>query len=169
MRNLAQDKRLDRYALDEECEKQADVFHHWACQAADAKKERDLIKSELKELEAKVQIKIRTGKYSLPKDKEGKPIKLSDKTILALVDMDEEVCTLREELIEAEAEYGKAAGAEESMQHRRSSLNNLVELYTKEYYSPIQGGVAPRGAREDIVRDAQNEGLNKKRKSKKEA
>lgn len=162
-RTIEKDKKIDRFRLDEECEQQPDLYYFYSSQTADLKKERDILKVQLKEQEGKVTLGIHTGQYPLPKDKAGNPVKISNPIISAIVDTDEDVCILREDLAEAEAKLSKAQSAEETMQQRRSSLNNLVELFTKEYYAPVQGGARPHRSKGDDISNAQREGLNSRK------
>lgn len=165
-RKILKDKQINRFKLDEEAAVQPDMFHYWAKEASIARRERDDFKNQLKEAEGKVQIAIFTGKYPIPKDKDGKPIKLTNPIVAAIVDTDEDVCVGREDLAIAEEKLSKAAAAETAMEHRRSMIKVLMDLFTKEYYSPIHEGNAPNRNRGDEVSDGQREGLKKSRRTK---
>lgn len=162
-RNFNRDKRINKFKLDEELELQPSVFSYWAKVAADAKEEMDNEKNQLKKLEASIEIKIWTGKYKLPTDDAGKPIKLTGDIVKALVNNDEDVNVRRITVNELEKVSNKAKADEEAMQQKRSSLKHLTELYTKEYFSHTG---ADGSVRDKEVQDSteRRTGLNKKKK-----
>lgn len=167
-RNFHKDKKIDRFNLHEECETQADKYHFWAKEAAIEKENRDNSKTALKKLEGKTVLKIMQGKYKLPLGEDKKPIKVTNPVLNALIDADEDICVAREELATAERVYSQAAAREEGMQQRRSSLNNLVSLFEKEYWAPVHEGKSPGYSREDDKAINQKTALNKRKKKAKE-
>lgn len=162
-RKITLDKKINKYKLDEELELQPSIYRYWARLAADAKEERDNAKNTLKKLEGQIEVKIWTGKYKLPTDDSGKPTKLTQGTVLAIINSDDDVCNAREELARLEKEFTKAAVNEETIQIKRSSLKHLTELYTKEYFSHLE---AP-GTGEQGSRDRRSK-LGKKKKTSQE-
>jgi len=165
-RKITLDKRINRFKLEEECGNLPNIYQYWGRKAAEAKEERDNAKSKLENVKARVQIQIRTGKYSIPVDSAtDKPMKLSEKSIEALVDMDGDVSVAKEDYAREEKLYNKAKANEETIQIKRSSLNNLKDLYTKEYYTLSADGSMTTQSRADIGSDDQRKNL-KKRQSK---
>lgn len=168
-RKITLDKKINKFKLDEELEMQPDIYLYWARNAASAKEERDHVKNQLKKLEGEVEVKIWTGKYELPEDTKGKPIKLTAGTVAALVDSDVGVFNLREELAVAEKNFSRAAAAEEAIQQKRSSLKHLTELYVKEYFTHTgaDGSVVPK-LDQDSREYRKNLGKDKKKKKSQE-
>jgi len=165
-RKITLDKKINRFKLEEECENLPNIYQYWGRKAAEAKEERDNAKSKLENVKARVQIQIRTGNYSVPVDTTTKkPLKITDKTVEALVDMDGDVSVAKEDYAREEKMYNKARVNEESIQIKRSSLNNLKDLYTKEYYTLSADGSMTTQSRSDMGSDDQRKNL-KKRQSK---
>lgn len=168
-RKITLDKRINRFKLDEESENLSNIYQYWGKKAADIKEERDNEKSRLEKIKAQIQIKIRTGKYSIPIDTTtDKPMKLSEKSIEALVDMDEDVCVAKEDFARAEKMYNRAKVNEEAIQIKRSSLNNLKDLFVKEYYTLANDGSMQTQSRADMGANEHRSNLNKKKKSSEE-
>lgn len=164
-RNIHTDKKINRYQLDVELELQPTLYDYWAEQAADAKEERDLCRVELKKLEAQVLLKVHTGKYPLPRDEKGSPIKVTGPVADAIVNQDSQVVALREELAELEAIANKAIANEETMQQRRSSLKHLTELFQGQYWHQASVGRNPRDVKVDKAGDSARKSLNSRKKS----
>ena len=167
-RNIHRDKKIDRYQLDVELELQPTLYDYWAEKAADAKTERDLLRVELKKKEAQVLLQVHTGKYPLPRDEAGKPIKVTGPVAEAIVNQDEQVVALREELAEVEREANVAMANEETMQQRRSSLKHLTELFQGQYWHQASAGRDTRSVRTDKAGDNARKGLNSRKKSQEE-
>jgi hypothetical protein len=127
-RNIKEDLKINRFKLEIECEQQPDLYHYHAEKLAMAKKIKDEAKDNLKRVEAKIQLKVRSGEIE-------PDVKKTENSIAAIVVDNAEVEKARKELIEAEYEMNLLAANEESMRQRKSMLDHLIQLYIKEYYS----------------------------------
>lgn len=163
-RNILQDKKIDRYNLEADCENQPSFYHYWARKFAEAKESRDFAKANYEKTMSRISLLYRSGELTTPISADGKPIKLSEATISSLVSLHADVCVAQADFFKAEKELLIAKANEETMQQRRSALNNLIELYTKEYYAPTHEGKNPSRTKEDIGADGQRKNLNKKKK-----
>lgn len=172
VRKLSLDRKIDKFNLEEELAKQADIFYYYAKKAGETKEERDRLKNDLKKLEGEVTLKIYTGNYPIPLDvglDKPKPIKLTLATAGALLDTDKDVNEKRQELVVAEGAYSKAAAAEETMQQKRSSLKHLTELYINEYYSQSGAGTGLKVTKGDQKSSEVRKNLNEKNDKRKGA
>ena len=161
------DRKIDRFALEEANEEQADIYGFWARECANAKEDRDEKKAAWEKLAGETEIKIRTGKYDIPIDENtGKPLKTTDKAVAALVASDLNVYLSKKVYIEAEGIYSRARADENSIEHRRSSLNNLGALWEKEYYNSLHTGSTNTPSKENQKSEEQSKNLNKNRKKK---
>ena len=96
----------------------------------EARKSRDEAKKVLREKEAESYILIKNGTNEItgiPKPTEG--------GIASALDCDPVIKELKQDLINAEFNLGRSQVKEDSMNQKKRMLDNLVELYTKEYYS----------------------------------
>ena len=162
-RLIRNDRKVDRFALEEENEKQADIFGHYARDCAIQKETRDEKKKAYDKAVAQARIDIKSGKYTVIKDEEGKTIKLTKDDVDAMVILNEEVSKAHDAFIKAEGTYLKAKADESTMDMRRSSLNNLGDLYCKYYYENKDSNTA-WSTKGDQRQDAQTTALNKKKK-----
>ena len=162
-RIIRNDRKVDRFNLEVENEVQADIFGHYARQSAIEKENRDDAKKEYDKACSKVRIEIKTGEYPIPLDKAGKEIKLTKDDIDALVKIDKTVDTAYGAYIKAEGVYRKAEADMNTMDQRRSSLNNLTVLYSKYYYENKDSGNGFT-SKTDQISEAQSNALNKKKK-----
>jgi hypothetical protein len=122
-----EDRKINRYRLDEESEKQADNYGFYADKLAIAKTERDTAKAFLDYTEASVDLKLRENP---PKD-----IKITETSIAALVSTDTEVLNAKNAYISAQGKVNNLEASVTAMEHRRSQIKNLTMLWIGGYYS----------------------------------
>lgn len=126
--NFAENMRIDRYALDEECELQASLYPHYGESYADAKAEKDREKDKLDLTLAQREMAVR-------QDAAASGIKTTEATISAMLAQDFEVVKQKEVYrIACEKLYhlDVAMGA---LDNRRGQLDNLVRLSISSYFS----------------------------------
>lgn len=121
------DVRINRFKLDEECEIQPALYSFYSTQQVEAKAEYDSAKANLELVQAQRELHYRRN----PPD----DVKITDATTKALVTADTEVQKAQERLSIASKALNVLNGALASLDQRRSALNNLVELFTKDYYN----------------------------------
>lgn len=166
-RLISIDRKIDQFALEEANEEQADIYGFWARECANAKEDRDVAKAEWEKLAGEIQIKIRTSNYNMPIDKNtGKPLKITEGSVAALLLIDKSVDDAKNKYIKMEGIYSRSRADENSIEHRRSSLNNLGVLWEKEYYNSLHTGSTSRPTKENQKSEAQMKGLNTDRKKK---
>jgi len=131
-RNIKNDVRIDRFKLEEECEKQASLYHHWADGYATAKALTDNLRVKEKFIRAK------TAKVFRENPPDGK--KLTEAGVQEQVEVHEDIVAVVAALNDSlEIKYHLEA-AVDSMDKRDRQLNNLVNLYIRGYYQGHIGG-----------------------------
>ena len=166
-RSISIDRQIDRFKLEEESAVQADYFGFWARECANAKEDRDEAKAAYEKLAGQTEIDIRTGNYEIPLDKvTDKPLKITETAVKALVLCDPSVVAAKNLYIAKEGIYSRAKADENAMEHRRSSLNNLVDLWGKEYYAAVKDGSGVQHTTSDEKSNSPRGSLNKRSKRK---
>ena len=124
-----EDRKVDKYALDNENVIQASLYGKWAEALADAELESDTLKERVDLVKAELYIKI--VQECIDKDKKKPTETTIDNMILG-----------KEEYKKAVSEYFKAKhnakvlkGAVKSMSHKKSSLENLTHLWLGGYWA----------------------------------
>lgn len=125
--NFAEDVRINRFKLDEECEIHPSAYLYYAEQYAEARKKRDAAKDRLDYVLGMRETHIRRN----PPD----DMKITESVVTALLAQDSEVLTAKDEYRLAQGEVDTLYAAVSAFDHRRSQLDNLVSIWSKEYYS----------------------------------
>ena len=184
MEEYEKDHQLDKLNLDFEVAHQAGLYMKWSKRAAIATKERiikeeklklvkDAVKKNLEEVRAKVDSSIRLKPEEYGYDK-----KPTEGAIFGIViqskEYKEEYDNGVRKIDTAVREYAEAVenekvleGATTGMNHKRSSLENMVKLWLGGYYADPKVGSEAKKVIEDLDRGAQKEGLNKNPRLKK--
>ena len=137
-RIFSEDVSINRYRLEEECEKHPGVYHYWAEKLAEAKAECDDAELELSRTLASSEIALREGA-----EVSGK--KITENGVKAALEVDAKVKAARDAVKAAfRTRYRIEAGVK-ALEHKKSELDNLVQLYAKSYYARPDGGPRPTG------------------------
>lgn len=132
-RDIAKDRLVSKWKLDDAAEEQADAFGYWSDLAAPAKKKIDNIELDIT---IKIGDKFAFYKDSLDGGVDSKGTKKlpTDTAVNMAVNSDEEVVALRRELADLQEYYGLIQSAIKTMDMRRSSIKVLNELNTQKYF-----------------------------------
>lgn len=152
--SIEDDVKINKYKMEEECEIHPSLYYQYSEESVDARADRDKAKNHLKEVMAKVEIDYRTGKREVE-------TKLTEAAISSYVEIDPDVVSAKRAFFEAEKRANRAQSHEDCMRQRKSMLDNLIQLYTMNYYSEPNG---KKGIRENSAGDDVRKGLNKKEK-----
>lgn len=144
LRKLVQ---IDLTALDDECAKQPELFMEACDLAAEAKANAKAAKHNLEAVKGEVGIKYRSGELKTD-------VKITETSIVSLVDAHEEVKQAKEELRLAEKEAYRCESLVNSFDQKRSMLNNEVDLQERQHYqtADIKGRRQNREATEEAIR-----------------
>ncbi len=156
-RNYADDVKINKYKLPEECEVYAGKYHYWADKLAEAKGNEDNAKDKLNLTLAEEEMSIRTTWDSIYSEQYGK---MTEAAIKAVLEMNEKVKGAKSKFREAEKEVYTLEVGVKSLEHLRPMLDNLTQLLIKGFYATPNGG-RREGATEQVGND-QRKGLNKK-------
>jgi len=152
--DFGEEIRINKYQLDDECERQPSLYHRYSRQLADAKKVADKAEDQLKFMLATTESDLRAGAANAG-------VKITDAGVKAELELSAEVITAREELREANGRVYILQAAVNALEHRRSSLDNEVKLWLAGYFATPSG--KDRGV-EESTREESVARLNKKRK-----
>ena len=165
--NFRQDLKIDPDNLIEEWNNQAELYFDYDKLKAQKENERDLLQAKIDRLDRNIRIRrceldieIKTSDpvdYDL--------VKFTDSSVRSLVLSQDEIKTmydeyynLKEELAEISYQAKVSSSGSWSMIHRKDALQNISNLYIRDYYSTTVGTTG------DI--DKQIEGLKKTKKGK---
>jgi hypothetical protein len=147
LRDFQADVNIDRYALDKECEEHSSKYLYWSQILANKKHELDKAKNKLHLIESTANLNYRKN------PPEG--VKITESTIQALLDTDAGVTKVKDELTDIGHELSVISSVVNALEHKRSELNNLVQLQISGYYSGIKTDSTDDKA--DKVREQLNE------------
>jgi len=128
--DFAEDVKINRFKLDEDCELQPSLYHYYAEEQANARAERDACKDKLELILGQREIYIRRN----PPD----DMKVTEAVVTALLVQDTEVLTAREALRKAQAKVDILYAATTALDHRKGMLDNLVSMWSKDYYNGVR-------------------------------
>jgi hypothetical protein len=154
-RDFAEMVAINKYKLDEECLRHASDYYYIAEKLAQARAQADAVADRLSVVLAEANIKVR-------REAELSGLKVTEGLVASHVEISSDVISCRVALQEAKAtQYSLDAGVK-AWEHRKSQLDNLVQLFIRAYYSnPAENG-APEGAIEKTVKRDVRERLNRK-------
>jgi len=127
--------KIDREKLDEECSEHAELYHLASLEAGKAKMHLDICKWDTDYTKAVVAHHLRTMRND-----EGK--KMTEKAIESEVLLDEKVVNAQTTLMKAHGEFVEWRAILDAFEHRRSMLNNTVELIKSGYMHYGDGPVS---------------------------
>lgn len=129
--DFKEDIRIDRMKLEEECESHPSVYAYYGEEYAEARAKKDQEKDKLDLVLAERETVIR-------REAADSGMKTTEAVISALVTQDKEVQEQKEAYRNASAEVYTLDVAMGALDHKKSQLDNLVQLWTKNYYSNIK-------------------------------
>lgn len=130
--NFGDDIAIDRFDLENECGTHSSIYIFYAEKLAEAKAVRDKQKDKLDLVLAQTSDRVR--KYCADSG-----IKSTEGSISTAVEQDATVVEQKQAYREALKEVYTFDAAVSAMDHRKSQLDNLVQLWIKSYYSNKAG------------------------------
>lgn len=125
--DFRKDVEINRLKLEEECEVQPSMYYFYGEKLAEARANRDKAKDRCDLVLGQRETYIRRN----PPD----DMKITEAVVTALLIQDSEVQDAKGVLQKAQAELDMLYAASAAMDQRSKSLDNLVTLWTKEYYN----------------------------------
>ena len=125
------DLRINKFKLEEECEKQPSLYGYWANELSDIRAEKDQAEDKLDLLEANVELNYRTN------PPEG--MKVTEATIKSMVESNAEIQKQKEIVRDKKSKLYHFETAVKALEQKKSSLDNLVTLFVKGFYSQPDG------------------------------
>lgn len=133
MDNFKEELEIDKFNLDNEWMKQSSLYMKYAELSVEANK-------ILEEKKLLLDVKYSSKYSSLKAEAEKSGLKSTDTSIKSMVETNDEIISIREDIIKAEYNYKMLQKIEASFSMRKSALENLVFLFTKSYYSEPDAG-----------------------------
>lgn len=127
-RSLQDDLAIDKFKLDSECISHSGIYAYYCEKMALAKTQVSKDKDNLELVTAEANIRIR-------KEKSESGEKITENLISAYILLDSEVKEAKARVRESEEILAMFSVAVQSMETRRSELDNLVKLYCSQYFS----------------------------------
>ena len=127
--NYKEDLTIDRYQLEYEWERQAQLYVKWAEKHADAMFERDRLKEYLELLKAEIYMRI------VEKHAELDQKKPTEAMLNNLVLQSTDYKNANSEFLKAKRDTEYLYGAKEGMQHKKTALEHLSRLFISSYYA----------------------------------
>lgn len=155
-RNFSDDVKINKYKLEEECEKQAGLYFYWAEKLADARSSLNEEKDKLDFILAEMDTHIR-----IHWDEEYPGMKSTETSIKSALEQHPKIQKQKEIMQQFQREVNTLFAAESAMNHRKSELDNLVTLLVKGFYAAPNGG-----KREDATATVEREVRKKLNKGK---
>ena len=128
--------KIDKYSLEEECVRQPDLYAKYAKFFAEAEREVSLATLERNKVEAELdkEIQLRHEIHGFPKPP-------AVETIKRWIKAQPKYLIAQQNIIEAQYKFSIIDGIKWSLQHRKMSLEQLVNLFLNNYYSdiPVKG------------------------------
>jgi thiamine biosynthesis lipoprotein ApbE len=125
--DFKEDVGLDRFKLEEESEALSSIYAYYASQQAEAHAEADKAKKELDRIKATKELYLRRNP---PMD-----VKLTESTVIALVQEASEVIDAENNLLSANEKLYNLDSAIYALNQKKSGLEYLVNLWERGYYS----------------------------------
>jgi hypothetical protein len=156
-RNFSEDVKINKYHLEEECEKHAGLYFYWAEKLA-------LARNELNAAEDKMKLTMAELDQAVRRDwDDSNQGKMTETGVKAKVDMHHDSLAAKKAIQEAQSAVNILQAAESAMNHRKSELDNLVTLLVKGFYAAPNGGKR-EGPNESAEREIRT-GLKKRKEN----
>ena len=154
-RLFSDDIKINKYKLEEECEKQASIYFYWAEKLALAKTLLDETIDKSKLIAAQTEMAIRKNWDSDYLKKYGKQTENGIKAVLEI-----EMQEAKQNIRDAQSEVNILQASVNALEHRKYELDNLTTLLVKGFYA------APNGGRREGVIESTERDVRKKLKKK---
>ena len=130
--SMEKDFQIDKMRLDEEWLNQPKLYFKYAKAHADARRKVDEAKNKLKVMEAEADSAVRSdpAQYGLAK--------VTDTAVKAVITSLPALARAEEELLALQHEVKVMEAATWALEHKKKSLENLVQLHLADYYSEPQ-------------------------------
>lgn len=130
--------RIDKHALDEEVERQPEIYGEVADAAIIAKSQVDSLEQQIKELESEIDTRIR-------KDADSDEERITENQIRNIVAGNKERKKLVIKLLNARNQQMRLDALQTAFRHKSYALRDMVDLYLSSYYTSRSA----HGAQED--------------------
>lgn len=138
--DFKEDLQIDEYNLEQEAVRHAPLLYDYSEALSDEKSKLGQEELELQVLEAQTAYQIRKGLYP-----RAEGIKITNDVVTELLNSDETIIKRRQEVLNQKRIVEKFSAAVKSIEHRKSMIKNLVDLFLHNYYNDVTPS-KPRGS-----------------------
>ena len=149
--------KIDRYNLDEDVERQPELFFEVAEAAALARSEQDQAKDSVDEVESRLDVHVR-------EKAERNDERVTEKEIKARIRQHPERIAAMKNYLGLKLETERLDQLRDSFKQRGYMLRELVQLYLSSYYQDASASGSSRGVRDARADNVQRRLADKKRK-----
>lgn len=154
LRDFSRDVEINRFKLDEECQKHSGIFYYYTKELSDAKSELDEQKDKLSFMESELELDLRKN----PPD----DMKITEQAIKSLIGSNKILKAQKEIVNKIKKRVYYLESAVKVLEHKKAMIKHLVDLFAARYYSePTE---SKRNKRYDEVDEKISENLNRRRK-----
>lgn len=152
MNNFSEEVKINRFNLDNECEKQVNLYHFYSNERAVTKGELDQKNDKLKLTLAEMDVEIRNN---WDDNIDGKR---TEGAISNKIECSPKIKELKEEIRNTQSKLYILESATFSLDHRKEMINNLVKLLIGGFYAYPNGG--------SVKNEEENLSVNNRKKLK---
>ena len=123
------DLQIDPHRLDDEWVAQVPLYHQWAAELADARRDSELEKSSLEVTKAELYLAVRTNPAAYALEK------VTEAALAATVAIQKGYVEAQKKVIKARHRVDVTEAAVKALDHRKTALSKLVDLFLADYFS----------------------------------
>ena len=153
LRDFSEDVKINKYKLDDECQEHPGIYHYYTNELSEAKSELDDQKDKLSFMESELELSLRRNP---PED-----IKITEQAIKSLIGSNNSLKRQREIVNEIKKRIYHLESAVKVLEHKKSMIKHLVDLFISRYYSEPSDG--KKNKRYEELNDEMGNRLNRRR------
>lgn len=153
-RNFAEDIVLNKYKLEDECEKHSGIYHYYSELLSTQKAKLDVEKDKLVMMESEIELEVRKNP---PEDIP----KLTESSIKSYLGQHPVLIEQRNKINDIKKEIYHLDTAVTSLEHKKSMISYLVTLYSMKYYSAPN--TDKRTSRQDDIQDEARRSIRRRK------
>jgi len=162
LKDFAEEVKINRFKLEEECERHVSLYHYYSSERAKTRADLDDTNDKLKLTLAEAEEHIRNNWEN---DYAARFGKMTEAGVKAATESDKNIVYAKEKVREINRNLYILEAATYSLDHRKSMLDNLVTLLVKGFYAAPNGG-RREGPAEQATEDNRKALKNKVSKKK---
>jgi hypothetical protein len=148
-KDFQKDISINRFKLDQECEEQPSNYMYWSEKLIEVKSELDVLMARLKYIYAEKDIFYRNNPQA--------GIKVTEASVGSMVETDKDIQNLKTKINTVQSKVYTFSAAVSALDHKKSQLKNLTELWIAGYYSDPNRHKTPADDQQNELRRKLNQ------------